>query len=88
VRTLVEARSNGRFPVTVELLTPRGNVLLGSDTVTARVSALAGLGQVVTVVALLMLLTWWGHNWRVRRRRALESAIDTSGHPSRKTTTV
>ena len=88
VRTLVEARSNGRFPVTVELLTPRGGVLLGSDTVTARVSALAGLGQVVTVVALLMLLTWWGHNWRVRRRKALESAIDTSGHPSRKTTTV
>ena len=88
VRTLVEARSNGRFPVTVELLTPRGNVLLGSDTVTARVSALAGLGQVVTVVALLMLLTWWGHNWRVRRRKALESSIDTSGHPSRKATTV
>ena len=88
VRTLVEARSNGRFPVTVELLTPRGSVLLASDTVTARVSALAGLGQVVTVVALLMLLTWWAHNWRVRRRRALESTIDTSGHPSRKTTTV
>ena len=88
VRALVEARSNGRFPVTVELLTPRGNVMLESDTVTARVSALAGLGQVVTVVALLMLLTWWGHNWRARRRKALEATIDTSGHPSGKTTTV
>jgi hypothetical protein len=88
VVTMVEARSNGRFPVTVELVTPRGDVLLGSETVTARVSALAGLGQVVTVVAALMLLTWWVHNWRTKRRRAIENAIDASGHPARKATTV
>jgi len=85
---MVEARSNGRFPVTVELVTPRGDVLLGSETVTARVSALAGLGQVVTVVAALMLLTWWVHNWRTKRRRSIEDAIDASGHPARKATTV
>ncbi|MFZ9697875.1 MAG: hypothetical protein ACO3C5_09630 [Ilumatobacteraceae bacterium] len=80
----VEARSNGRFPVTVQLLTPRGDLSLGEPvTITANVSAIAGLGQVVTATALLILLTWWAHNWRSRRRRALEAALATSEHPSR-----
>lgn len=80
----VEARSNGRFPVTVQLLTPRGDLSLGEPvTITASVSAIAGLGQVVTATALLVLLTWWAHNWRSRRRRALETAVATADHPSR-----
>ena len=80
----VEARSNGRFPVTVQLLTPRGDLSLGEPvTITANVSAIAGLGQVVTATALLVLLTWWAHNWRSRRRRALEAAVATADHPSR-----
>lgn len=80
----VEARSNGRFPVTVQLLTPRGNLSLGEPvTITANVSAIAGLGQVVTATALLVLLTWWAHNWRGRRRRAIEAALATANHPSR-----
>ena len=79
----VEARSNGSFPVTVQLLTPRGDVPLGDEaTITANVSALAGLGQVVTVTFLLVLLTWWAHNWRTKRRRAIESAAKGE-HPSR-----
>ncbi|MFM7409453.1 MAG: DUF6049 family protein, partial [Actinomycetota bacterium] len=53
----VEARSSGRFPVTVQLLTPRGDLSLGEPvTITANVSAIAGLGQVVTATALLVLL--------------------------------
>ena len=80
----VEARSNGRFPVTVQLLTPRGDLPLGEPvTITANVSAIAGLGQVVTATALLILLTWWAHNWRSRRRRAIEAAVAESNHPSR-----
>lgn len=80
----VEARSNGRFPVIVQLLTPRGDLPLGEPvTITANVSAIAGLGQVVTATALLILLTWWAHNWRGRRRRAIEAAVAESSHPSR-----
>lgn len=82
----VEARSNGRFPVTVQLLTPRGDLSLGEPvTITANVSAIAGLGQVVTATAMLVLLTWWAHSWRSRRRRALEAALATADHPSRPT---
>lgn len=82
----VEARSNGRFPVSVALLTPKGDVPLGdSMTITAKVSALAGLGQVVTATALLVLLTWWAHNWRTKRRRRIEAAVALSDHPTRRT---
>lgn len=80
----VEARSNGRFPVSVQLLTPRGDLALGEPvTITANVSAIAGLGQVVTATALLVLLTWWAHSWRTRRRRAIEAALAETEHPSR-----
>jgi len=80
----VEARSNGRFPVSVQLLTPRGGLGLTQPlTITASVSAIAGLGQVVTATALLILLTWWAHNWRTKRRRAIEAAVATVDHPSR-----
>ena len=71
----VVARSNGRFPVRVQLFTPQGNAALNSPVViTARVSALAGLGLVVSFTAVLVLLTWWVHNWRSKRRRALVAA--------------
>jgi Family of unknown function (DUF6049) len=81
----VEARSNGRFPVSVTLLTPKNDIALGEPmTITAKVSALAGLGQVVTATALLILLTWWAHNWRSKRRRMIDEAVAHSGHPSRR----
>ena len=84
VEIAVEARSNGRFPVTVQLVTPEGTVSLTEPIVfTARVNALAGLGQVVTGVALLLLATWWVHHWRVQyRRRQADVVASTSRHPS------
>jgi hypothetical protein len=84
VEIAVEARSNGRFPVTVQLVTPEGSVTLTEPIVfTARVNALAGLGQVVTGVALLLLATWWVHHWRVQYRRRQSAVIEsTSRHPS------
>lgn len=80
----VEARSNGRFPVTVQLITPRGEQALTQPLVfTARVNALAGLGQLVTVMALLLLAVWWIHHLRKRyiERQALVSDT-TIRHPS------
>jgi len=66
----VEARSNGRFPVVLQLLTPEGDRQISpTTTFTARVNALAGLGQLFTGVLLLLLATWWVHHLRGRRRR-------------------
>ena len=65
----VRARANGRFPVEVVLTTPDGNTQVGRRIpMTARVSALAGLGQVVTGASIIILLTWWVSHWRKKRR--------------------
>jgi hypothetical protein len=68
----VEARTNGRFPVSVTLLTPEGEVPLHPPVeFAARVNAITGLGQVVTVVGALILASWWVQHFRVRRRAKL-----------------
>jgi hypothetical protein len=75
VEFAVSARSNGRFPVSLQLLTPEGDLLLGPpSTLTARVNAIAGLGQLVTGIALLFLVSWWASHFRRQyRRRQAES---------------
>jgi hypothetical protein len=81
----VLVRSNGTFPVTIELLTPAGELEIAEPLVlTARVNALTGLGQVLTGGALLVLATWWFSHFRARRRRRLHAAIDSirDTHPS------
>ena len=84
IEVAVEARSNGRFPVTMQLFTPDGAQPIGAPvTFTARVNALAGLGQLVTGVALLLLLSWWVHHLRRERRSRNEQVGQTSArHPS------
>lgn len=84
VEFAVSARSNGRFPVTLQLLTPRGDVPLGPpSTLTARVNALAGLGQLVSGIALLLLATWWANHFRQQyRRRQSETDLSSRRHPS------
>jgi hypothetical protein len=86
--TLVEipvtAKSNGRFPVTLQLLTPNGDVTVGAlATFSARVNALAGLGQLFTGIALLLLLSWWIHHLRrEHQRRQFEGFDSAERHPS------
>lgn len=71
----VRARSNGSFPVRITLLTPNGQVVVEpTTTITARVSALAGLGQLVSVSIALVLLAWWFANWRRSKRRSAAPA--------------
>ena len=84
VEVSVEARSNGRFPVVMQLFTPDGSEALGpAVTFTARVNALAGLGQLVTGIALLLLISWWVHHLRSERRRRSAAVDDTATrHPS------
>lgn len=78
VEFAVSARSNGRFPVSLQLLTPAGDVLLGPpSTLTARVNAIAGLGQLVTGIALLFLVSWWANHLRRQyRRRQAETELE------------
>jgi len=75
----VVARANGTFPLEIRLLTPEGALSLGPPTiVTARVTALAGLGQLITGIAVILLASWWYSHWR---RRKLESAAGTTLSP-------
>lgn len=78
----MEARSNGRFPVTLDVFPPLGDVRLGTPIpLTANVRGLSGLGNLVTGAALLVLLSWWfRHLQRNRRRR--QSAKASDRHPS------
>ena len=86
--TLVEipvtAKSNGRFPVTLQLFTPLGDITVGSPAkFSARVNALAGLGQLFTGIALLLLLSWWIHHLRrEQQRRQFDSDDSVDRHPA------
>ena len=54
----VEARSNGRFPVSVQLLTPRGDLALGEPvTITANVSAIADFPWMLAPAGAICLVT-------------------------------
>ncbi|NBR99033.1 MAG: hypothetical protein EBT42_01410, partial [Actinobacteria bacterium] len=65
----VVALSNGLFPVDVRIFTADGSSQLGKKIeVSARVNAIAGMGQVVSGVALLLLLTWWAAHFRRKYR--------------------
>ena len=68
----VVALSNGLFPVEVRIFTADGLSQLGKKIqVSARVNALAGLGQVVTGVGLLILVTWWIAHIRRKYRKKI-----------------
>jgi hypothetical protein len=67
----VEAEANGTSPINLVVSTPAGTALGEPVTLTARVTALTGLGQVLTGGLMLVLLTWWFTHWRNRRRAAM-----------------
>ena len=77
----VEAKANGTSSINLVVSTPAGDALGEPVTLTARVTALTGLGQVLTGGFVLVLLTWWFTHWRNRRRAEL---VDDgrSRHPS------
>ncbi|MGI9644292.1 MAG: DUF6049 family protein [Ilumatobacteraceae bacterium] len=85
VRFPVRARANGTSGVRVTMLTPAGEELGTPVVLTSRVTALTGLGQLLTVGFILVLATWWVSHWRKRRRESLadEAATVAARHPSR-----
>jgi hypothetical protein len=77
----VTVRSNGTFPVTIELLTPLDERPVGDPVVlTARVNAITGLGQLITGGALIVLASWWYSHFRSRRRH--RSVRARASHPT------
>jgi hypothetical protein len=77
----VEAESNGTSSINLVVATPAGEALGEPVTLTARVTALTGLGQVLTGGFVLVLLTWWFTHWRNRRRSEL-TGDGRERHPS------
>ena len=74
VEVAAGTRTNGRFPISVRVTTPTGNLeVVPYITITAKVNAIAGLGQLVSISLLLIILAWWWSHWRRARLRAAES---------------
>jgi hypothetical protein len=81
-----EALSNGTSSVFLRIFTPAPDPsdetqIVDDIVLTARVTTLAGLGQLVTGAALLVLCTWWIRHWRQARRRRLANAV-APRHPA------
>ncbi|MGI8685147.1 MAG: DUF6049 family protein [Acidimicrobiales bacterium] len=74
-RFSVRARTSGSFPLRVSLLSPDGELELGTSRFTVRSTAASGVGVVLSVGAFAFLLVWWGrHLVRGRRNRRLVPA--------------
>jgi hypothetical protein len=81
----VVARSNGRFPVSVQIFTPDGSTSLTAPvTITVESSALTGKGQLVTGAFIVILASWWFHHWRRnrQRKRATAAGLAQQRHPA------
>jgi hypothetical protein len=77
VKIHIEARSRGDLPVTLEVLTPLGDVRVTEPVpLTASINALSGAGNLITGAGLLVLFTWWVRHIRKnhRQRHAVEAA--------------
>ncbi|MFM7687480.1 MAG: DUF6049 family protein [Actinomycetota bacterium] len=78
VRIDVVALSNGRIPATLDLFTPEGDTRLAPPVpVSLSLTALSGVGNLVTGAALIVLLTWWVRHIRRGRRQRAERAATT-----------
>ena len=78
VEVAAGTRTNGRFPISVRVTTPRGNQeVVPYITITAKVNAIAGFGQLISISLLLIILAWWWSHWR-RARLATASATTVS----------
>ena len=67
---MVEAgtRTNGRFPISIRVTTPEGNLeVVPYIRVTARMNAIAGFGQYLSLFLLVLVLLWWWTHWRRAR---------------------
>lgn len=75
----VEARTSGSFPMSVEVTSPDGRLLVGSLTMTVRSTAVSGVALTLTVGAGVFLVGWWGNHIRkARQTRRADDGPDES----------
>ncbi len=55
----LEARSLGRSPLIIRVLTPTGDVELSTTSFGVRSTAIPGLGLLLSAAALVFLMSWW-----------------------------
>ncbi|HEX3946810.1 MAG TPA: DUF6049 family protein, partial [Acidimicrobiales bacterium] len=81
VRIQVEARTSGDLPIQAVLQTADGSLVIAQEQLTVRSTATSIVGVVLTAVALVVLLAWWGRTWRTgrRRRRAAKTGQGSAG---------
>jgi hypothetical protein len=74
VKIPATTRTNGRFPIGIKVSTPEGGVdVVPYQTITAKVNAIAGLGQLISITLLLVLIAWW---WSHSRKSRAEGSAD------------
>ena len=82
----VETLASGDSRISVAVTSPDGRLNLASGAIDIRSTAISGLGLVVTLIALIVLASWWARTIRrVRRNRLaanLNPAPTTQGPPS------
>jgi hypothetical protein len=66
----VQARTTGRFPVQVQILTPTGVELPAQGQLVVRSTAYNLIALIITIGAALFLLAWWGRRFLPRARAA------------------
>jgi hypothetical protein len=72
----VDARANGTSSVEIQLLTPVFAQRVAPSTfLEARVNAISGLGQTITGIGVVVLLSWWFSHFRRRRRARLAALV-------------
>jgi hypothetical protein len=78
-----QALSNGKSSVFLRVYTPADSdiELMPEVVLTARVSSLAGVGQLLTGAFLLLLIAWWGRHWQQSRRKRI-AAGNVDRHPA------
>jgi len=74
VKLRVRAPVSGDTPVQVTVHSPDGNVVLATSRYTVRVTAVSGVGVVLTSGAALFLVIWWVRHWRTSARQRNDSA--------------
>jgi hypothetical protein len=74
----VSTRTSGDFALHVELVTPNGDLVIGSGNVTVRSTAISSLAIGLSAGAVLLLGVWWIRSNRRRRRvrKAAEASED------------
>ena len=85
IRIRIDTLANGRSPATLQVLTPDGSTLLAPPVpLTASVTVLSGLGNLITGALLLVVLTWWVRHVRKNRRACLaaQAAALLDNHPA------